>query len=109
MPAEIKAAGMQAQQIWMGAFALTPAGKEFMQKQAQPAMPNQPFFLGFADDGTFRLDDVPPGDYMISVFAIPSGGGRAAQAHGVQFTMPPITPELKDKPLELPDIVTTMN
>jgi hypothetical protein len=57
-------------------------------------------------DGTFKVEDVVPGDYAITI-DWPIGISRLPPT--VFFTMPAITDDSKDKPLVIPDIMLKAN
>jgi hypothetical protein len=58
----------------------------------------------FAMDHTFRVDNVPPGDYEIHTFLQKVHGDRTLQPYEPHFTMPPILGGVSDEALAIPDI-----
>jgi len=110
MPDNVKHGTPEDQSMWMWQFSWTPAGHAYFQAhpQAAPSFPSA-YWLEFAPDNTFHIEGVQPGQYHIQVtFRTPRGGLGVRLARGeANFNMTPITPDVADQPLEIPDIKVT--
>jgi hypothetical protein len=105
MPDKIKNGTVAERQMWMQLFELTAAGKEFVT--AHPPLPPTltQYPINFNDAGTFRIDDVLPGDYNLNVSANPRGGSALLLPYFSTFIVPPVPGGgYSDEPLVLPDI-----
>jgi hypothetical protein len=67
MPLLIRMSSADAQRQWMQDWMKTDAGKAYFaaQQKAFAGMRNFPFSV--SPDGSFRVDDVPAGDYQLSI------------------------------------------
>jgi len=93
MPENIRNGTQAMRDMWMQIFSLTADGKAFLaaHQAAAPTMQNYP--LDFAADGSFRIEDVLPGEYQLTVSMNPSvrtAGARAFQPYRTSFTVPPV-------------------
>jgi hypothetical protein len=93
MPENIRNGTQAMRDMWMQIFSLTADGKAFLAAHnvAAPKMQNYP--LDFAADGSFRIEDVLPGDYQLTVSMNPSvrtAGARPFQPGRASFTVPPV-------------------
>jgi hypothetical protein len=108
MPDAVKTGSAEVRDAWTREFAATPAGREYLQ--SHPIMPpaTAAYALEYGGGNTFHIEGVQPGDYQIHLTLQRVGevGGQRAEA---TFTMPPITPDVADKPLEIPDITVAGN
>jgi hypothetical protein len=117
MPDDVKNGTREAQQEWMRTYLASPAGRAFQQSQILLAMAQPVNSLEYSDGNTFHIEGVQPGDYRITVSLTRTGGqpgpgGRrivVIRPTQATFTMPPITPDVADKPLVLPDITPPAN
>ncbi len=64
------------------------------------------YVVDVAPDGTFRAEDIPPGDYALHIEVARRGEelGRASGYAGMNFTVPPIPAGRSDKPLDLGEV-----
>ena len=105
MPFLVQMLSQERQQRWMKNWLKTDDGKAFIAKQQKTLadMHNYPFAVNA--DGTFRVDDVPAGDYQMSLSvrrSDPRGGmGDELGIGGVQFTVPEIPGGRSDEPLQV--------
>ncbi|MGA2442028.1 MAG: carboxypeptidase regulatory-like domain-containing protein [Tepidisphaeraceae bacterium] len=108
MPLLVRMSSAETQQKWMQDWMKTDAGKAYFanQQKAMANMRNFPFSV--SPDGSFRVDDVPAGDYQLSInirqtnnengengFGQPIGMGSA------EFTIPEMPGGRSDEPLQL--------
>ncbi len=107
VPTDVKAAGWQRQQAWLRAWRRTDAGKAYLAVSRQYPIVVQP-------DGTFRADDVPPGEYALALsvskppasrFAILPAGEQELGHVRHEFTVPPMNGDRSDEPLDLGTLV----
>jgi beta-lactamase regulating signal transducer with metallopeptidase domain/protocatechuate 3,4-dioxygenase beta subunit len=108
LPDSIKNGTLEQRRNWLNEFMKTDAGKAFLK--AQQAVPICP--LEIARDGTFRIDDVPAGDYTIIIGIeriAPAPVGTNMIARGAaKITMPTIPGGRNDQPLSIPDVQLKM-
>ena len=75
----------------------TPEGKALKQKRAG-------FYVGLAPDGSFRIEDVPPGQYRLQFRRTLDSGGQflevLAKAEST-VTVPPIAGGRSDEPMDV--------
>jgi hypothetical protein len=114
MPDDVKNGTDDQKQKWMTAFMQSPAGKTYVdalnKEMSSPSYPTE-----FSNDGKFRIEDVPPGNYSLNAsILMPSpqyGGynpdGPLATAQS-SFTVPEIPGGQSDEPLKLPPIQMTV-
>jgi hypothetical protein len=62
------------------------------------------YFLAVDEKHSFRIDDVPPGNYRIHIFLQKVRGDRTAQPEQTTFTVPEIPGGVSDEPLVIQDI-----
>ncbi|MGD0767949.1 MAG: carboxypeptidase regulatory-like domain-containing protein [Tepidisphaeraceae bacterium] len=108
MPLLVRMSSAETQQKWMRDWMKTDAGKAYAanQQKAFANMRNFPFSV--SPDGSFRVDDVPAGDYQLSIniqqtnnqngFGQPIGMGSA------EFTIPEMPGGRSDEPLQLESV-----
>jgi RNA polymerase sigma factor (sigma-70 family) len=86
----------EQQYAWYDRFYRTPEGKVYCTGERQYAVAVQ-------RDGTFRAEDVPPGEYEVQIHFRgrdqADAGGLFAAAHG-RVTVPPIPGGRSDQPLD---------
>jgi hypothetical protein len=105
MPFLIRMSSAQTQQKWMRDWMKTDAGKAYFanQQKAFANMRNFPFSV--SPDGSFRVDDVPAGDYQLSVSlrqtSGPNGFGPEIAVGYADFTVPEMPGGRSDDPLQL--------
>jgi hypothetical protein len=88
------------------AYALRQPDAGVAARLTQPA--RRRYMLELDEQNRFRIDDVPPGEYVISVnVRMVRGGARMPRPGQARFTMPDVPGGVSDEPLVLPDI--TMN
>ena len=85
---------------WIFGFDNTDSGNAY--KQVRLAALNYAFTLN--PDGSYRIEDVPPGNYEIR-FTLIMYGGRDMGTTLQQITVPPSDAPRSDEALELPDII----
>jgi hypothetical protein len=89
---------------WWQEWIKTEAGKTW-QKQTeeyQELSATSPHFnASVASDGKFRIDDMPAGDYGLSLYFDDQANGILPR---YEFTVPPIEGERSDEPLDLGEI-----
>ena len=106
MPDNVKNGSQATRDIWMGLFSMTAAGKDFLAKHPRPQVTWRQYAMEVADDGTFRIEDVLPGNYRINIFPqMTQGGGRPLTPYNSQFTVPGVPGGgYSDQPVDLGDI-----
>jgi hypothetical protein len=75
---------------------------------AGPALPT--YTLEYSDGNTFHIEGVEAGDYQIQILLRGIGSAPGAPFSGAgqaTFTMPPITGDLGNQPLVIPDVTVT--
>jgi hypothetical protein len=103
MPEAVRNGTATGRQMWMQLFLMTPAGREFQKSNAEP-MGQRTYTLEFVDQNNFRIDNLLPGDYTISVLPRIMRGGVMPMPGTAFFTMPEIPSGVSDEPLEIADI-----
>jgi hypothetical protein len=104
MPANVRNGTPAAQDMWMQLWGMTAAGKEYIA--AHPAVSDtRQYYAEIDADHNFRLDNVAPGDYQMTITVQILNTGRSPQPTVVPFTMPDIPGGVSDDPLILPDVV----
>jgi|GEM_PF-1759362 len=115
MPDNIKSGSSDDRKQWLTTFVTTPAGADYEEKLRVAGVMSSQHAVEFNDDGTFRIEDIAPGDYLMTIIQRPLQSAVAApttapsRPNETTFTMPAITDDLKDKPLVIPDIVLKAN
>jgi len=104
MPDSVKNGATGGRQMWIQLFSITPAGRDYLKSHPQPANVPQAYAIEFLPKNTFQIQDVQPGDYTAWLYLQVMNGNRPGQQTQFNFTVPPITPELIDQPLEVPDV-----
>ncbi|MGA2233116.1 MAG: hypothetical protein ABSH22_19615 [Tepidisphaeraceae bacterium] len=90
-------------------------GRQFLGANAQLTRGQAANAYAFQYDGNnlFHIEDVQPGDYKIALTLQQTNANgwktRPLRPQTASFTMPPITPDVADKPLVLPDITLPAN
>lgn len=90
--------------LWMQKWQLTPAGQAYLAwsttvQALQRQHAANPFFsISVAGDGTFRIDDVPEGNYSLSARFDRQGPGRLTKH---RFEVGPMKNNRSDDPLDL--------
>ncbi len=83
-------------------------------RQATNGAMRQTFHLPFAADGTFRGDDLPAGQYQLTISLTPPAGGnqvgfgQPVGTGSVTFTIPEMPGGRSDEPLDLGEIPITV-
>jgi peroxiredoxin len=109
MPDNVKKASLEDQQKWYATFNASEAGKKFAAAQWKQALTDhRQFPMEIQRDGSFRIDDVPAGDFKLYSEIISKGGnghkaGDTLASIDSSFTVPPIPGERSDEPLKLAD------
>lgn len=113
LPAEIATIPPDKRNEWLSAWSKTPEGKAYSKAVNDLQDANRNYVLQVFPDGTFRADDVEPGNYTLSVTFCehPAGsrcgfGDEIARA-STTFTMPPVEGGVSDDPLVLPPVEAT--
>jgi len=108
MPALVQMLPMSAQRQWMENWLKTDAGKAFLanQQKAMAQRVNIPFSI--SADGSFRIDDVPAGNYEISLSIrpqqpVPGTMGLLAEG-GAELTIPEMPGGRSDQPFQIDPI-----
>ena len=110
MPEAVKNGTQEMRQAWLQVFKATPAGKEYLAAHPGLSAPPSNFTLEFATDHQFRIQNVPPGDYMLVINPQPRRhGGRVLGLGVAVFTIPQVPGGVSDDPVVVPDIVLTGN
>ncbi|MDY0356554.1 MAG: Clp protease N-terminal domain-containing protein [Sedimentisphaerales bacterium] len=107
-PADYDQMTQRRQQEWLKQWHQTPEAEEYLK--AVWHNPNQRHYtFCVADDGTFRIEDVIPGKYSLTVWLEErfSGGGRLEEFGGYSGTVevPPMDEAYSDDPLDVGDLV----
>ncbi|MDI6449283.1 M56 family metallopeptidase [Anaerobaca lacustris] len=110
-PADYDQMTNRQQQEWLKQWYETPEAREY--RDAIWQNPDQRHYtFRIADDGTFRIEDVIPGRYSLTVWLEErfSGGGRPEEFGGYSGTVevPPMDEAYSDKPLDAGDLVLRM-
>jgi hypothetical protein len=106
LPADWKQMDTAAQLAWQKAWSQRPEVQAF--QKAQDA--RRYFPVRVESDGTFRVDDVPAGTYLLTVSlqsppdVHPIGPGPAIASGRQEFTIPPMPTGRSDDPLALGDV-----
>jgi hypothetical protein len=103
IPPEI-AANPAQRAVWMLKWQQTPAGQAWQAwafaveglQQRRDASPN--FSATVDKDGTFRIDDMPEGNYSLSM---PFDRNAAGGLQNYRFSVPPMEGNRSDQPLDL--------
>jgi hypothetical protein len=93
----------------IGKFVLPPgmnvsAASINARARPMPATDRRQYLLQIDPKLNFRIDDVPPGQYQISILLQSPGQNRTRQAAQPAFTMPDIPGGVSDEPLVIADI-----
>lgn len=111
---EIKSLSPQQRQERYAKWAATDEGKAY-QEQIRKLNEERKFYqVPVQPDGTFRIDDVEPGNYVLNLQVAQTGADRSGGMReslataSAKFTMPPVTPEQLDQPLEIPAVPLEM-
>jgi thiol-disulfide isomerase/thioredoxin len=110
MPPDVRNASLEDQQKWYAEFNASDAGKTFAADQwKQTLADHRQFPMELQRDGTFRIDDLPAGDFKLYSEIISRGGeghkaGDTIASINSSFTVPPIPGERSDEPLKIGDI-----
>lgn len=107
-PAAYAQMTQREQQEWLKQWHQTPEAEEYLK--AVWHNPNQRHYtFCIAIDGTFRIEDVIPGKYSLTVWLEErfSGGGRLEEFGGYSGTIevPPMDEAYSDEPLDVGDLV----
>jgi protocatechuate 3,4-dioxygenase beta subunit len=94
IPADVAAEPLK-KAVWMNGWLQTDAGRTWTVAQGAieagwRRRENGPYIFATLDkDGRFRIDDVPQGDYSLSVrFNLPNGAAAPGQISNYQFQVP---------------------
>jgi hypothetical protein len=82
---------------WWEAFLRTPECEDYYDGEHQYA-------VDFRPDGTFRIEDVPPGSYILKLPFVGNAGANASELRAFarkDVTVPPIPDERSDEPLDI--------
>jgi protocatechuate 3,4-dioxygenase beta subunit len=105
VPLLVRMLSEERQQQWMQNWLKTDEGKAYTAKQqkAMADIRNYPFAV--SADGTFRIDDVPAGDYQMSISVQRSdphrGYGGQLGIGSAGFTVPEMPGGRSDEPLQI--------
>jgi hypothetical protein len=94
----------EEQTKWWQDWIKTDAGKTWQKEQEeyQKVRDASPYFnASVASDGKFRIDDMPAGDYGLSLYFDDRANGSISRH---DFTVPPMKGQRSDKPLDLGEI-----
>jgi hypothetical protein len=91
-------------QDWLHGWAFSPEGRDYESHRVIVT-------VGLAPDGTFRIDDVVPGDYRLAIRVNGKAQLHVTSTYGIDpgpfgrivhtFTVPPIPGGRSDEPLDL--------
>lgn len=111
MPDDIKNGTTQQMRAWMMAWSKTDAGKAFNARQRAMYGKQRLYPLSPAADATFRIEDVPPGNYDVTInlrsnITDPTRPGMPDEVGTgyEQIAMPPIPVGGTDNPLQIDPI-----
>lgn len=113
LPAEVATIPPDKRAEWFATWYKTPEGKTYSKAVNDLQDANRNYVLPVLPDGTFRADDVEPGDYTLSVtFCERPAGNRCGWGDEIArasttFTMPPVEGGVSDDPLVLPPVEAT--
>ena len=109
-PADYAQMTQREQQEWLKQWHQTPEAEEYLK--AVWHNPNQRHYtFCIAVDGTFRVEDVIPGQYNLNVWLEERlSGGRPEEFGGYSGTIevPPMDEAYSDEPLDVGDLVLTL-
>jgi peroxiredoxin len=110
MPEEMKHEPMPQQAQWWEAFAKTKAGKKFVDARDKQGKTIETTTHGFEvqADGSFRIEDVTPGTYSLSVNVVEKHSHdqpirRLGRGEAV-FTVDPIPGDRSEQPLAIANV-----
>ena len=110
IPDEVKTMTSEQKKKWYGDWAKSDAGKQFYAAQLRAVQSIREFAVEMKPDHTFRIEDVPAGQYDLSFSAAPasSTGGEQFSTASATVTVPDMPGGRDDHPLELPNVVLQM-
>lgn len=105
MPLVIRMLSQERRQQWMRDWLKTDEGKAFLAKQGMAMAGLRTYPIVISPDGSFRADDVPAGDYQLSIsiqqFDPRMGYGQQIGIASAEFTIPEMPGGRSDDPLQL--------
>jgi hypothetical protein len=111
MPLLVRMSSAETREKWMQDWMKTDAGKAYIadQQKAMANMRNYPFSV--SADGSFRVDDVPAGDYQLSInmrqTSGPNGFGPQIAVGYAEFTIAEMPGGRSDEPFQLDPVAVT--
>jgi hypothetical protein len=90
MPDNVKNGPQMARDVWMQFFTLTAAGRDFVAAHPPPRPITRQYAMEIANDGSFRIEDVVPGDYYMNLYPNMMRAGRPMIPYNTSFTVPPV-------------------
>jgi thiol-disulfide isomerase/thioredoxin/protocatechuate 3,4-dioxygenase beta subunit len=113
IPPEVEKMTAAERTTWSEKWKNSPEGKAFWEQQQKALDQVRNYAVHVEPDGTFRVDDVAPGDYTFAItFAeMPKGGmlrsGDAVAELTREFTIPPLATAVTNQPLDLATLSLT--
>ena len=113
MPLLVRMGSAETQQKWFREWMKTDEGKKYLQAMQDRQRNMRSFPLVIGSDGTFRVEDVPPGSYSINInlnTLVTGPNGNTVQPVGTgyaEFTMPAIEAGKIDEPLQVDPVEVT--
>lgn len=109
LPDTLKNASPRAKSIWYMKWRQTPAGRAYMAAQikADLTVSHRDYVVLVKPDSSFRVNDVLPGEYDLTVYFYPkptlpsAPTGRPVAMARTQFIVPPIPGGRSNQPLDL--------
>jgi hypothetical protein len=108
MPANVRTGSASARDMWMQLWGMTPAGKQYIQSHPA-ASGTHPYFAEIDASHNFRIDNVVPGEYQMTITVQVLNTGCMPPPTVVPFTVPDIPGGVSDEPLALPDVHVKAN
>jgi hypothetical protein len=106
IPAEIQMEPREEKQRWWIAWLNSDAGKAFMENRRKETGDRYPKPIIVAADGSFRVDDVVPGQYEVNIRLRVGGTADVFDlaSGSAALTVAPIPGERSDEPLQIDPI-----
>ncbi|HUK83636.1 MAG TPA: carboxypeptidase-like regulatory domain-containing protein, partial [Verrucomicrobiae bacterium] len=114
LPDEVEKMTAEERKAWYKKWQQSPEGKAFREAQRRAIEQRKNYAVQLQRDGSFRVDDVPEGSYVMNVsLAEPPkmrqcGPGDEIATVTHEFTMPAIPNGVSDEPLELAALLVTL-
>ena len=105
VPAEIDK-NPQLRSVWLKTSPEARTWQELKQFYEKLRRASPSFFATVAGDGSFHIDDMPAGSYVLRVYFVEHSAGRLSN---YRFTVPPIDGNRSSEPLDLGELTLERN